>query len=140
MLNLYFWPVFVLFTLLSLFVLPIILLVCCGLFFRSFASVIRRCIVIYGWVLVKLVPFFCPVRVTGKIRNLPAPVIFVANHNSAIDPYLFGALVLENGFVTSWPFAIPVYNVLMRMAGYVDATQGWDEMKSQCPDLLEDGS
>lgn len=140
LLNLYYWPVFILFTLVSLLVLPLILVVFHLLLRQSLGSVIRRSIVIYGWVLVKLVPFFGPVSVIGEYKKLPQPVVFVANHNSAIDPYLFGAIVLENSFVTSWPFSIPVYNVIMKMAGYVDSTRGWEEIKEQCLNLLHSGS
>jgi 1-acyl-sn-glycerol-3-phosphate acyltransferase len=64
----------------------------------------------------------------------------VANHNSAIDPYLFGAIARENSFVTSWPFKIPLYSYFMKLAQYANSTDGWDEVSKKCVALLEAGS
>jgi hypothetical protein len=50
-----------------------------------------------------------PVTVESRTGKFPTQSILVPNHSSAIDPYLFGALPIENAFVTSWPFKIPVY-------------------------------
>ena len=138
-LNIYFWPVFLLITLVGMAVLPFILLVNILFFSRTLASGLRRSIRFYGWVLVCLVPFGAPVRVEGDDKFL-SPVIFVANHNSAIDPYLFGAIITENAFVTSWPFKIPLYALLMNLAGYVNAGEGWDKVCTKCKKLLETGS
>ncbi len=63
----------------------------------------------------------------------------VANHNSAIDPYLFGAIPIENCFVTSWPFKIPVYGPLMKLAGYINIADGWENIFKQCTNRLNDG-
>ena len=71
---------------------------------------------------------------------MPRPAILVANHNSAIDPYLFGAIAIENGFVTSWPFKIPVYNFLMRLAGYANTDEGWHEVRCRSKAMLDQGS
>ena len=138
--NIYFWPVYLLITLVGLAVLPLILLVNILVFSRTLASGLRRAIRFYGWVLVCLVPFRAPVRVEYKSDNFMSPVIFVANHNSAIDPFLFGAVVTENAFVTSWPFKIPVYALFMRLAGYVNVEAGWDKVCRECKSLLEAGS
>ena len=138
--NFYFWPVFILVTLLGLSILPVILLVNIIFFSRTLGSGLRRAIRFYGWVLVCLVPFLSPVKVEYRTALLPSGVIFVANHNSAIDPYLFGAIITENGFVTSWPFKIPMYALFMRLAEYVNSGDGWDEMCGQCKKLFEAGS
>jgi len=138
--NLYFCLVFIFITLVGLAVLPVILLVNLLLFSRTIGSGLRRAIRFYGWVLVCLVPFRAPVKVEYRGDMLPDAVIFVANHNSAIDPYLFGAIATENGFVTSWPFKIPLYALFMRLAEYVNSEDGWDEMSRQCRDLLGAGS
>ena len=79
-------------------------------------------------------------KVEYRSRQLPANMIFVANHNSAIDPYLFGAIARENSFVTSWPFKIPVYGYFMRLAQYANTADGWDEICRKCTLLLEAGS
>lgn len=140
LLNLYFWPVFIFITLVGLVLLPFILLVNFIYCRRSVASGLRRAIRVYGWYLVRLVPFFAPIKVEYDCGEIPTPAIFVANHNSAIDPYLFGAIAVENGFVTSWPFRIPVYNILMRYAGYANTDDGWDEVKKKSRDMFSQGS
>lgn len=146
LLNLYYWPVFIFITLVGLLVLPFILLVNVLFLSRNVGAALRRAIRFYGWVLVCLVPFFGPVRVASAagqrpaLSSLPRPAIFVANHNSAIDPYLFGALAIENSFVTSWPFKIPVYNIFMRLAGYANADEGWEEVRKKGMALLAAGS
>ncbi|WP_163335674.1 lysophospholipid acyltransferase family protein [Desulfopila sp. IMCC35008] len=139
--NVYFWLVFIPFTLAGLVILPFLLLADMVVAGRSAASALRRAIRLYGWVLTRVVPFMAPVEVTYEGTGLLPPVsIFVANHNSAIDPYLFGAIPVENGFVTTWPFKIPVYGFFMRLAGYVDASEGWEDVLQQCKKLLEAGS
>ncbi|MEA2085198.1 MAG: lysophospholipid acyltransferase family protein [Thermodesulfobacteriota bacterium] len=87
-----------------------------------------------------LSPILAPVTVINNREKPHFPAILVANHNSAIDPYLFGALSIENCFVTSWPFAIPIYGSLMRLAGYINAEDGWDEIKKKGAALLNSGS
>ena len=138
--NIYFWLLFTLTTCVGLLVLPLILFVNVFLLGRPLASGLRRAIRFYGFVLVRLISFLDPVRVEFCGDHLPAPAIFVANHNSAIDPYLFGLIVTENGFVTSWPFKIPIYNVFMCLAGYVNAEAGWEEVRENCRQLLKAGS
>lgn len=138
--NAYFWLVFLLFTLAGLVVLPFYLLFDSLITGRSLPSALRRAIRIYGWVLTRLVPFAAPVETDYLCKELPPVSIFVANHNSAIDPYLFGTIPVENAFVTSWPFRIPVYGFFMRLAGYVDARDGWGEVRNRCRKLLDGGS
>ncbi|BCL61682.1 hypothetical protein DGMP_23750 [Desulfomarina profundi] len=138
--NIYFWSLFTLVTCVGLLILPLILFVNIFLLGRPLASGLRRAIRFYGFVLVRLISFLDPVRVEFCGDHLPSPAVFVANHNSAVDPYLFGLIATENGFVTSWPFKIPVYNVFMRLAGYVNAEAGWEEVRVNCRQLLEAGS
>lgn len=138
--NIYFWLVFVAFTLVGLVLLPFIILANMIFAGRTVSSALRRSIRLYGWVLVCVVPFVAAVKVEYESSPLPAVCIFVANHNSAIDPYLFGAIPMENGFVTSWPFRIPVYGFFMRLAGYANAEDGWDEVRRCCKKLLAAGS
>ena len=79
------------------------------------------------------------VKLVDRSGGFPIPVIFTPNHASSIDPYLFGLIPVENAFVTSWPFKIPVYSLMMRMAGYIDSRKGWQELKSRGSRLLESG-
>lgn len=108
-------------------------------FRRPLDESIRRFIRGYGWVLVCVVPFLSPVRVEYRGGEIPENVIFVANHNSAIDAYLFGAIPKNNSFVTTWPFKIPVYKYFMRGAKYINATRGWDYVIEESCRLLERG-
>ena len=140
LLNGYFWVAFGLITVIGLAVLPFLLLYHIYFCSRSIQAGLRRSITVYGWFLVCAVPFLSPVRVVYEQKSLPYPAIFVANHNSAIDPYLFGAIDVELGFVTSWPFKIPVYSVFMKMAGYVNAEDGWEQVLQKSRELLEERS
>ncbi len=139
LLNIYYWPAFIAVTLVGLGVLPFILFVNVAFLHRKIDAALRLSIRFYGWILVCLIPFFKPVKVYFKEKILPAPAIYVANHNSAIDPYLFGAIAIENSFVTSWPFKIPVYRFFMQLAGYANTDEGWEEVKRKCSRLLETG-
>lgn len=139
-LNIYFGLALIVLTVIGLSVLPCILLYNTVFLGRTIESAMRRAIRFYGWVLVCFIPFFGPTQVEYP-GGLPAqPSVLVANHNSAIDPYLFGVIPIENSFVTSWPFRIPVYNFFMRLAGYANAANGWEEVCRKGKQLLESGS
>jgi len=99
----------------------------------------RLSIRIYGWVLIRIVPFMAPVILEDRSGGFPKPVIFIPNHNSSIDPYLFGILPMDLAFVTSWPFKIPFYNFFMRLAGYINSTNGWEHVQREGNRLLESG-
>lgn len=138
LLNIYYWPVFFIITLVGILLLPFIL-AAQMLLNRTVAAALRRAIRFYGWVLVRVIPFFGPVQVVYDSESLPLPAVFVANHNSAIDPYLFGMIAIENSFVTSWPFKIPIYSFFMKLAGYANASLGWEEVRLKGRALLAKG-
>ena len=140
LLNIYIWFVLVVLTALGLVVLPFIILVNVTCLSRTVASALRRAIRFYGWVLVCVAPFWAPVTVDRRSGQLVTPSIFVANHTSALDPFLFGALAVENSFVTSWPFKIPLYGLFMRLAGYANTAEGWPAVREKCNALLSAGS
>lgn len=127
-------------TVIGLAVLPLILLYNKIFLGRPIESAMRRAIRFYGWVLVHLIPFFGPTEVEYPGGVPDQPSVIVANHNSAIDPYLFGVIPIENSFVTSWPFNIPVYNYFMHIAGYANAANGWEEVCRKGKLLLTKGS
>jgi len=139
LLNLYFWPAFALVSLFGLCVLPFLLIFSVLSVPRSTARVLRKGIRLYGWLLVRVVPFMASVRVEDLSGGLKPPVIFIANHYSSIDPYLFGILPFENAFVTSWPFRIPIFNWGMRLAGYINTKDGWKGIEKQGKKLLASG-
>ncbi len=138
-LNLYFWPAFFLVTLASLVLLPFSLLINTMILQWPLDKSVRWYVRYYGFVLIKIVPFFSPVEVEDKSKGINTPVIFVANHCSATDPYLFGIIPYDCAFVTTWPFKIPIYNIVMKLAGYIDANKGWDEIYLKASKLLADG-
>lgn len=137
LLNLYLWPAFAILTIIGLILLPVILLVNM-LMGRTLGSALRLAIRFYGWVLVCKIPFMAPPRIFGQLEDIPGPSIFVANHCSAIDPYLFGAIPGESCFVTSWPFKIPIYSPLMKLAGYINIADGWENIRKQCAKMLDE--
>lgn len=139
-LNLYYWPAFVLLTVVGICILPVILIYNKIFLGRAIDSAMRRAIRFYGWLLVRVVPFFGATRLTYIGDKPSRPSVIVTNHNSAIEPYLFGMIPIENSFVTSWPFKIPVYNFFMRMAGYANTCEGWDEVCRKGKKLLLSGS
>jgi len=136
-LNLYIWPVFILLTLLDLLIFPAMLLAN-GLFSQqSRASFTRQTIRKHGWQLIKVLSFMAPVQLEKQEDDLELPAVFVANHSSAIDPYLFGLLPHENAFITSWPFQIPIFSKIMTMAEYIDTRNGWEAVLQQGQRLLK---
>jgi len=100
---------------------------------------IRRSIRVYGWFLIRVIPFMAPVRLDDRSGGFTQPAIFVPNHCSSLDPYLFGLLPLDNAFVTSWPFHIPFYNFFMYLARYIDSTRGWPHVQEEGKKLLARG-
>jgi 1-acyl-sn-glycerol-3-phosphate acyltransferase len=135
--SLYFWLMFLIVTLLGLILLPLFLLGENVLRRCPVDAALRRAISIYGWTLVRIVPFLAPVKVESRSGKLPHPALLVPNHNSAIDPYLFGTLFTDVGFVTSWAFKIPVYGFFMRLAGYINVNDGWKKVLQQAAALLQ---
>ncbi|MEN8134610.1 MAG: lysophospholipid acyltransferase family protein [Thermodesulfobacteriota bacterium] len=138
-LNMYFWPMFLLVTTIGLGLTPFILLTIQFLPGVSLDRTTRQAIRIYGWILIRVVPFMAPVVLDDRSGGFTKPVIFTPNHNSSIDPFLFAMLPLENAFVTSWPFKIPLYNFFMHLAGYINSTRGWQHVQKRGQELLKAG-
>lgn len=136
--NLYLWSAFLAVTLVCVGAIPVVVVWLTLFAERPFRSALRCCVRSYGWFLTTVVPFFAPVEVEYR-GVLPPVAIFVSNHNSAIDPYLFGRIPKENGFVTSWPFRIPVYGLIMRLSGYANSEKGWQEVRRRSLAMFADG-
>jgi 1-acyl-sn-glycerol-3-phosphate acyltransferase len=139
LLNLYFWPLFALATLLFVMGIPLFSLTVLLRPGKSMATFFRRGITRYGWTVCRLIPFMAPVHLENRAGDLPRPVIYVANHLSSVDPYCFGVVDAEYGMFTSWPFNIPVFKWLMTAARYVDTRRGWETISRQAHALLADG-
>jgi 1-acyl-sn-glycerol-3-phosphate acyltransferase len=139
LLNLYYWPMLLMVTIIGIIVAPGLLLGNMIFPRMPVARLARLSVRIYGWILIRVVPFMAPVVLEDRSGGFPKPAIFIPNHNSSIDPYLFGMLPMDTAFVTSWPFKIPLYSFFMRLAGYIDSTNGWEHVQRAGTRLLESG-
>jgi 1-acyl-sn-glycerol-3-phosphate acyltransferase len=139
-LNFYFWFMFTMVTMLFFVILPLYLFISIIFLKHKIDATLRKGIVIYGWILVTIVPFFAPVKVESRVQKMPLPAIVVANHSSAVDPFLFGALLIDACFIATWPFKIPIYGFLMRLAKYVSANDGWEKVCQKCTLVLKSGT
>ena len=139
LLNLYIWPLFSVVTLVTLLLVPFIwagnLVILRVPVSRAFRIGIR----IYGLILVRWVSFFAPARLQDKSGGIPETGIYVANHNSAVDPYCYGVLSGEYAFMASWPFDIPFYSWAMKRAQYLNAAWDWNTLLEKSVQLLESG-
>ena len=138
-LNIYFWPIFFLFTVFSLVVLPLLLAINYFADWKPRAQFVRLLIRIHGLAIVKYIPFISPVTIEDRSGGFESPAIFAANHCSSVDPYLFGMLLFENAFMTSWPFKIPIFSKIMKMAEYINTEDGWPSINKQCEKLFDKG-
>jgi len=139
LLNLWFWPVFIAVTAIGLLLVPIL---CAGnavTFRYPVARGVRIGVRLYGRVLIRSLQWAIPVTLIDRSGGVSPPVVFVANHCSSADPYLFGMLPLEMAFVTSWPFRIPVYKWIMGLAGYLDTADRWQRLAEKGAALLAAG-
>lgn len=130
---------FLLVTVIGMIITPILML--CNLIYPRIPTgrLTRLCIRIYGLVLIKVVPFMAPVELEDRSGGFDQPAIFIPNHNSSIDPYLFGILPCDSAFITSWPFSIPFYNFFMRLAEYINSTKGWEHVQARGLELFKSG-
>lgn len=137
LLNLYFWPLFLLITFILLVLIPPSAYVAAWLRQRPASTFFRRGISLYGWLVVRCIPFMAPTRLIDKSGDYAGPVIFVANHLSAIDPYCFGIVKTEAAMLTSWPFSIPFFRIMMNGGEYIDTRKGWESIHKQGLHLLQ---
>lgn len=114
--------------------------------FLNYSSVFitRKCIWIYGRVWQKILgPFvqFVPPGISGWRFNEPG--IIVVNHRSFFDTYCMNMMPVSDVCfaVRAWPFKIPLYNIFMRMAGYINIeSDSWETALAVSKQNLEKGS
>ena len=89
---------------------------------RTLLGITRRFIHWYGAGTVRLGFPWVRFRVNNRSGVAPGqPCLFVSNHQSVGDPYLFGLLPQEVVFLSNhWPFRIPVLGIFARIAGYLN--------------------
>lgn len=139
LLSIYFWIMFTLVTIVCILTIPIYCIISALILKQKLDYSIRWGIWVYGWILVRVVPFLKSVEVIYQTEDVPTPAIFASNHNSAIDPYLFAVMVREFCFITSWPFKLPIYNFFMHLAGYINANDGWEVVSEKAGRMLQSG-
>ena len=122
-LNLYFYFLFIIY---SLIFIPAVTLILgsCSLF-KSSRCRLRRCRRAISWygkgtTLIPF-PFIRLIYENHSDDNIPEPYIFVCNHRSASDAFLMSVLPHEAVQVVNiWPFRIPVLGFFARKAGYLN--------------------
>ena len=141
-LNILFWPLFILATLLGI---PILAL---WVFVRTLFSshrtrmrIFRRMIVCYGrMVLACMFPLVRIVR-EGSPKEQPQPCIYICNHRSTSDPFLMAFLPGEFiQIVNIWPFRIPILGWFAKWAGYLSVREmPFEQFSNTASGYLEQG-
>jgi 1-acyl-sn-glycerol-3-phosphate acyltransferase len=125
--NVVFYLLLVPFTLLAVPVFTLFL-VGVAVFFprRVVMRRLRRCISWYGWIVIRVLPLpFIRIRYRDVAPSPePGPHLFVCNHRSFSDPFLMAVLPYECiQIVNIWPFRLPIWGIVARVAGYLSIRQ-----------------
>lgn len=105
-------------------------------------TALRMLIHSYGRGVCAIVKQLVPFYVSLAVERIPKPCIITPNHQSFIDPYCIGILPIKNLVfaVRSWPFRIPLYGRMMRLAGYLNTdTLDAERLFNEAKTLLESG-
>lgn len=124
-LNVCFWPLFVLVTLTGIPLLA--LLVCLLAPFRSHRQSMRAfrlMIVRYGRLVLACLFPWVRIRREMPTEPLPQSCIYICNHRSSSDPFLMAFLPGEFVQVVNiWPFKIPILGWFAKWAGYLSVRE-----------------
>ena len=144
-LNLTFYPLLVVFSLVAVPVLALFIAVQAPFVgHRRAMQLFRRAIRWYGRGVIYVLPFpWVRVRFEDHSRGaVPQPCLVICNHRSASDPFLMGALPFHNGVqvVNKWPFRLPLWGPMARWAGYLSINQMKpEEFFARASALLREG-
>lgn len=144
-LNLAFYPLLILFSLIAVPALALFIAVQAPFVgHRRAMRLFRRAIRGYGFVVIYILPYpFIRVRYENRSGSaLPNPAIVICNHRSSSDPFLMGALPLEEAIqvVNTWPFRLPLWGPMARWAGYLGVNDmPVDAFFSRASALLREG-
>lgn len=110
---------------------------------RMMLRCLRRVISWYGAVVIRIIPWPL-VRLSYKDfsqKKSSAPYIFICNHRSASDPFLLGVLPYEVVQVVNiWPFRLPVFGIVARIAGYINVRElPFETFFAKTSQLLKEG-
>ncbi|MDD8025057.1 MAG: lysophospholipid acyltransferase family protein [Acidobacteriota bacterium] len=104
-------------------VLPILLLMDGAWDPVRFRRAVRRFIQFYGRMSIRLAWPIVRFRIVDrdKVRGVE-PCVYAMNHYSFTDVFFCGFLPADQTIIAirSWPFRLPVFNIFMRWAGYLD--------------------
>jgi 1-acyl-sn-glycerol-3-phosphate acyltransferase len=134
LLNLAFYPLMILWTVIGIAASPICLLLwklCTG---WDLGRIMRHLISIHGYGLVVIISPFVRFRLEVP-KDVERPCILVVNHLSFLDSYFMAALPFHDIIfaVGAWPFKMYWYTAFMRLAQYLDVEQGnWEETVRIC--------
>ncbi|MBF0201188.1 MAG: 1-acyl-sn-glycerol-3-phosphate acyltransferase [Desulfamplus sp.] len=144
LMNLVTVPLIIIWTLLGVVIFPFGFLFMRLILKNSTAAATRRCIWIYGRVwqrITGLFVSFIPPEING--RPFDTPGIIVVNHRSFFDTYCMNMLPVSDVCfaVRAWPFKIPLYNIFMKLAGYINIERdSWEKALSISTENLKNGS
>ena len=103
----------------------------------------RRAISWYGKVVIWVLPFpWVRVRYRElEVESSPGPYLWICNHRSSSDPFLLGCVPHEGVQVVNiWPFRLPVWGPLARLAGYLSVREmPAEEFLARSARLLAEG-
>jgi 1-acyl-sn-glycerol-3-phosphate acyltransferase len=139
-----FYPVLAIYTLASVGVFTLCMLVTAP-FFSHVQNMhrFRRMISRYGSVIIHVLARpMGPVIYRAAPRNPACAKVIVSNHVSASDPFLVACLpeVLVQ-VVNVWPFKLPICGVFARWSGYLNVKQmPPDDFAEACAALLREGT
>jgi 1-acyl-sn-glycerol-3-phosphate acyltransferase len=145
-LNSTFYTFFIIFSLVAIPLLTLFI-ICCRLTlsYRQSMKRLRRAIVWYGTVIIRILPFPL-VRVEYKNyarSKIKEPFIFVSNHRSASDPFLMACPCLSYEAIqvaNIWPFRLPVLGLIAKLAGYLSVREmPFEDFKALTVKLLREG-
>ncbi len=115
-------------------------------FFRSYRFTLkrlRRAMSWYGAVIIRVLPFpLVRVKYTRKaLLNPKGPYVFICNHRSSSDPFLMAVLPFECVQVVNiWPFRLPVWGLIARIAGYLSVREmPFEDFSARTTKLLREG-
>lgn len=142
-LNIVFWPLFVLHTLVGIPVLFLFIAVPAP--FRSHREnmrMFRLMIARYGNLVLSAMFPWVKIQTEYPGPLIPQPCIYICNHRSASDPFLMAKLPGEIiQIVNIWPFRIPILGWFAKWAGYLSVREmSFDAFSATASRHLQNGT
>lgn len=143
-LNFFFYPLFIIFTLLAFINLGSLVIFLIPFFpKRRIFKFIRLAIRCYGAVVIRILPFPL-IRLDCKnygLNDPPGPYLLVCNHRAASDPFLLAVFPYEAVQVVNiWPFRLPALGIIAKIAGYLSVREmPYAKFAAKTAKLIADG-